>query len=118
MLKGEKELPSSTILFLARLFRRIERENGESLKVARQSGDFISIGELESNYDRLAPEQQEDIGIFMTRFQTIWGRKFPLPFSKARQLLDLLAAVKNNQFAICDEVGGPNDAVFYDFSKT
>ena len=33
----------------------------------------------------------------------MWGRRFPIAFNTPRKLLDLLAAIKNNQFAICDE---------------
>lgn len=104
MLKGEKQLPELTTLFLARLFRRVQREHGDSLTIERKGDELISLGELESNYDRLNLDQQEGLSHFLSKFQSIWGRKFPLPFSKARQLLDLVAAVKNNQFAICDEV--------------
>ena len=39
----------------------------------------------------------------MNNFKTMWGRRFPIAFNTPRKLLDLLAAIKNNQFAICDE---------------
>jgi len=103
MLKCEKSLPDLSVLFLARLFRKVDRENGSDPLIAAKPDELISIQELESNYDKLTPGQQGDIGIFLSKFQAIWGRKFPLPFNSARKMLDLVAAIKNNQFAICDE---------------
>ena len=104
MLKCEKSLPDLSVIFLARLFRKVDRENGSDPEIAPKEDELISIQQLESNYDKLTPGQQGDIGIFLSKFQAIWGRKVPLPFNSARKMLDLVAAIKNNQFAICDEV--------------
>ena len=44
------------------------------------------------------------MGIFLARFQATKKQKFPVCLANARKLLDLCAKMKNNQFAICDEV--------------
>ena len=46
---------------------------------------------------------QEDLGIFLMKFTRYWKKPIPRGVLGSRKLLDLVAAIKNNQFAICDE---------------
>ena len=63
------EMPSITKLFLARVFQKIEKDHGDVETVPTQEGDLINIGQLESNYDKLSPAMQEDMGLFLNQFQ-------------------------------------------------
>ena len=62
-------MPSITKLFLARVFQKIEKDHGDVETVPTMEGDLINIGQLESNYDKLSPAMQEDMGLFLNQFQ-------------------------------------------------
>ena len=103
-----KELKNGRIEETTRLFtrvlRRLERENGDSEKCKILEGDLIAFTDLESNYDKLDIDQQQDMGIFLARFEQTKKLRYPQCVKSARKLLDLCAQLKNNQFAICDEL--------------
>jgi len=52
----------------------------------------------------IVQDQQHDMAVFLSRFQATKKQKFPVCVANSRKLLDLCAKIKNNQFAICDEV--------------
>ncbi|CBY38723.1 unnamed protein product [Oikopleura dioica] len=55
--------------------------------------------------------------LFLVKFQRYWKKPIPRAVRSSRKLLDLFAAIKNNQFAICDEESGDYDvgsAVYID----
>jgi len=103
-LKQSGELGEEMSVMLSRIFNRIEKEHGDATDIQPSEGKFVSILGLESNYDKLNKDQQDDMGIFLARFQATKKQKFPVCLANARKLLDLCAKMKNNQFAICDEV--------------
>ncbi|CBY24692.1 unnamed protein product [Oikopleura dioica] len=103
MLKSEKSMPDDITLFLGRILIRVENEFGDSDEPNNKIDSFIHVLQLESHFDRLDPSQQEDLGIFLMKFNLYWKKPIPGSLRSSRKLLDLVAAIKNNQFAICDE---------------
>jgi len=102
-MKKEGKLEETTRL-VSRVLHRLERENGEGDECAISEGDLIRLTDLESNYDKLNIDQQQDVGVFLSRFETVKRQRYPRCVKSARKLLDLCAQLKNNQFAICDEL--------------
>ena len=43
------------------------------------------------------------------KFNRFWKKPIPFSLRSPKKLLDLVAAIKNNQFAICDEQSGDYD---------
>ncbi|CAG5088126.1 Oidioi.mRNA.OKI2018_I69.PAR.g11739.t1.cds [Oikopleura dioica] len=103
MLKSEKSIPDDITMFLGRILLRIESEFGDGEEPSAKLDTLIHVLQLESHYDRLDPSQQEDLGIFLMKFTRYWKKPIPRGVLGSRKLLDLVAAIKNNQFAICDE---------------
>ena len=56
-------MPDEMALMLARLLSRIERDNGDNPEPKAKDGDFISILELESNYDKLTQVRSDPFSL-------------------------------------------------------
>ena len=54
---------------MARLFLKIERDHGDVENLQTLEGDLVNVTQLESNYDKLSPTMQEDMGLFLNQFQ-------------------------------------------------
>ena len=85
------------------VLQRIERENGDSEKCNPSGDDMISLLELESNYEKLTEEQQQDMMVFLSRFEQTKRMRWPRCVKSPEKLLNLVARMKNNQFAITDD---------------
>jgi len=103
-LKQAGQLGDDMNVMIGRILRRLDRENGDNDTCKTLDGDLLPFTDLESNYDKLNKGQQEDVGIFLHQFQSVRRRPIPICVKSARKMLDLCAQVKNNQFALCDEV--------------
>ncbi len=104
-------------MVFGRILLQIENDFGDEEKPIKQIDTLVNFLELESNYDRLTDDQQEDMELFLVKFQRYWKKPIPRAVRSSRKLLDLFAAIKNNQFAICDEESGDYDvgsAVYID----
>jgi len=103
-LKQAGKLGDDMAVMVGRILRRLDRENGDAESCKPVNGDLLPFTDLESNYDKLTKDQQEDMGIFLHRFQSIRRRPLPTCVKSANKMLNLCSQIKNNQFAICDEV--------------
>lgn len=109
MLKTEKSIPDDITLFLSRILRRIEVQFGDGGEPKTKLDSLIHILQLESHYDRLDVVQQEGLGMFLFKLQQFWNKPIPGGVRSSKKLLGLVAAIKNNQFAICDEDNSTSD---------
>jgi hypothetical protein len=108
-LKSISDDESWELMVFGRILLQIERDFGDEEKPSKKLDTLVNFLELESNYERLTADQQEDMELFLIKFQRYWKKPIPRAIRSSRKLLDLFAAIKNNQFAICDEKSGDYD---------
>ena len=97
-------VPGETAVLFSRLLRRLERENGDSDTCSVAEGDDVDVTALESIYEKLSTIEQTEMGMFLARLQATRTLSVPKCVKSARKLLNLCAQLKNNQFAICDDI--------------